>query len=848
MPPPTLNSTRVAPAGQPPVARVSSVPAMTRKEKALATLAANSAQAAQLPKLAAAIDVNDSSKSKSQDTRRKRYEAARYFVFVLLFCVSAFIHLNVQLFWFRNAISSVFMSKDVDAVVGPESFWNFASNSEAGSFLSNFFASIHRFGTSSNSSLSIASSVFLISPLRIRTLRVIPGSCFPEGFNSANISQLFGASKSCHPLFNLEAEMKTDYGAGHTFSWSDDPTVVSRHLIGDFGELAHYPGGGYAVDVPTNNARDAGLFLRKLQNSAFLDGNSSYVALEFNLFAPLAMTYLPARIYFEFPPIGGAIMGTQLSTTKMFRYDSAEGQIIQGIDALLIVYFILSSLSMAKDFWGHGFMVFLKQSGWNAFDFVSNLSLMVNLGLRFNMHREAQALHLADPTKFTEISQFLVFERSITAANAFTLLLVLVRVCFYYGSYVPKATLIISACQYALPNLIVCTGVLLATFIAFTASFYACFGAEVAAYRTFGLACLAMLKALMGNTDDMITIPSSGFPIIGPILIGTFSLTMYFILVNFFAAIMVDAFATTKSVWRQQEKQLLLQKHSAQQKTVGKLKQKFEDDLSGDDVIDREELEAIVSNYKDLLGFDSVEEFLKRYDDNGDGVITRAELAPVLNKLDSDLEAMKSEGASLRGALTSDGIVELFETFDQSMDDKFSSYTESLMRMIEQRSFGAGNSAAMGMGFEGGQGVIPMQPNRSRDMLSQDNLVTSLIGTVKAKSQFLTIKKRHAASFHFFPPPPTPPLSNPLSRFDQKKLGNTSPDSSPTKNSSFKNHQRQRQQSDDDVDMEATLGPQHGKFEAKAPEIEELKLRVEALQAQVGRRSKLRAAVAAAIM
>jgi hypothetical protein len=43
----------------------------------------------------------------------------------------------------------------------------------------------------------------------------------------------------------------------------------------------------------------------------------------------------------------------------------------------------------------------------------------------------------------------------------------------------------------------------------------------------------------------------------------------------------------------------------------------------------------------------------------------------------------------------------------------------------------------------------------------------------------------------------------------------------------------QQRQGDDDIDMEAALGPQHGKFEAKAPEIEELKLRVEALQAQV---------------
>jgi hypothetical protein len=70
--------------------------------------------------------------------------------------------------------------------------------------------------------------------------------------------------------------------------------------------------------------------------------------------------------------------------------------------------------------------------------------------------------------------------------------------------------------------------------------------------------------------------------------------------------------------------------------------------------------------------------------------------------------------------------------------------------MIEQRSFGAGSSAAMGMGFEGGQGVIPVQPNRSRDMLAPDNIVASLIGTVKAKSQFLTIKKRHVVFMQLF--------------------------------------------------------------------------------------------------
>ena len=116
---------------------------------------------------------------------------------------------------------------------------------------------------------------------------------------------------------------------------------------------------------------------------------------------------------------------------------------------------------------------------------------------------------------------------------------------------------------------------------------------------------------------------------------------------------------------------------------------------------------------------------------------------PVLAKLDSDLAAIKNEGVDNRGNITNQGMIELFELFDQSMNDKLASYTETLMQMIEQRSFGGGSSVAMGMGFEGGQGVIPVQANRSRDMLSQqNNLVASLIGTVKAKSQFLSIKTR----------------------------------------------------------------------------------------------------------
>ena len=75
-------------------------------------------------------------------------------------------------------------------------------------------------------------------------------------------------------------------------------------------------------------------------------------------------------------------------------------------------------------------------------------------------------------------------------------------------------------------------------------------------------------------------------------------------------------------------------------------------------------------------------------------------------------------------------------------------------------------------------------------------------------------------------------IFDPCPRFSQRKLGSASPDKSPTKISHDKHDKHQRQHSDDS-DMEATLGPQHGKFEAKAPEIEDLKLRVEALQAQV---------------
>jgi hypothetical protein len=752
MPPPTLTSTRVAPVGQPPVARQSVAYVSGRKEKALSAISANSSKAqaekaTESEKSVSSLDAGISSKSPQEDTRKHRYEAVLYFTFAIMFCVSAFINTNVAFFWFRNAVANVLLSKDVGSVIGRDSFWDFAANSDPGSFLSHFFAEIERFDSSSNVSAlgatAIQSSVFLISPMRIRTLRVIPGRCFPEGFNAANLSHLFDDSISCQPNFELEKESKMDYGVGQKFSWSEDP-LFARSLLGDFGELAYYPSGGFSVDVVANSALEAALFLRNLQRSGFLDGNSSYVAIEFNVFAPLAMAYLPTRVYFEFPSIGGAIMGTQLSPATIFRYASSQGRIVQGIDAVLIIYFIFSSLTTARALWNNGFLPHFKRSGWNTFDFASNVSLMVNLGMRFNMNQAAQALNLADTKIFTEISMFVTYERAITAANAFTLLLVLVKVCFYYGWYVPKAKLILSACHYAFPNLIVCSGVLVAAFIAFSSSFYACFGSEVAAYRTFGLTCLAMLKALMGNTDDMIDIPRSGFPIIGPILISSFSICMYFILVNLFAAILVDAFAATKNVWKQREKDELLKKHSAQKEIVENLKKKFEDDLTGDEVIDRIELQAIVTNYKDLLGFDNVDEFLRRYDENGDGMITRAELVPVLQKLDHDLAVIKNEGADLKGAMTSEGIIEIFESFDQSMNEKLAGYTESLMRMIEQRSFAGGSSASMGMGFEGGQGVISQQPNHSRDMLSQENLVASLIGTVKAKSQFLTIKKRHA--------------------------------------------------------------------------------------------------------
>jgi len=63
----------------------------------------------------------------------------------------------------------------------------------------------------------------------------------------------------------------------------------------------------------------------------------------------------------------------------------------------------------------------------------------------------------------------------------------------------PKQKLILSACHYAFPNLIVCSGVLLAAFIAFSSSFYACFGSEVAAYENIWLSVSGYAESFDGE-------------------------------------------------------------------------------------------------------------------------------------------------------------------------------------------------------------------------------------------------------------------------------------------------------------------------------------------------------------
>jgi hypothetical protein len=123
-----------------------------------------------LEKSVSSNDAGISSKSPQEDTAKKqRYEVVIYFTFAVLFCVSAFINTNVAFFWFRNAVANVLLSKDVGSVIGRDSFWDFAANSDPGSFLSHFFAEIERFDSSSNVSVlgatSLQSSVFLISPM-----------------------------------------------------------------------------------------------------------------------------------------------------------------------------------------------------------------------------------------------------------------------------------------------------------------------------------------------------------------------------------------------------------------------------------------------------------------------------------------------------------------------------------------------------------------------------------------------------------------------------------------------------------------------------------------------------------
>lgn len=140
-----------------------------------------------------------------------------------------------------------------------------------------------------------------------------------------------------------------------------------------------YTGDGYAKVLSRTSAVSE---VKALKRGRWLDNQTRFAALEFTAFSPEVGIVFTSTMAVEFPPTGGAIPSTRLSTFKLERYIGPDGVVLFCIEILVLMitlYFSHLTIKRARVA-KTGFVAFI--ANWaNLLDITIALMVVVSFTL-----------------------------------------------------------------------------------------------------------------------------------------------------------------------------------------------------------------------------------------------------------------------------------------------------------------------------------------------------------------------------------------------------------------------------------------------------------------------------------
>lgn len=324
-------------------------------------------------------------------------------------------------------------------------------------------------------------------------------------------------------------------------------TLLELNSLSYYGRNTRYDGGGYVADLGYDS-QTASRVVINLASNDWIDERTAAVFIEFTIFQPSTSLFSVAKFLYEVYPAGKPLSKARFNTLSIYGTSDPSLRSVlvacQIILLLLIAYFLL--LEIVK-ICRQGCLYF--GSFWNWMNLLQLISAITTVSFFFFKEKYVSSFvkHVQANPFETASADYVLFwsdlELIVLSVVVFIVTVKFLRI-IRFNRHVCQ---MVSSLKLSSPHITSYSALFFVIILAFTLFGVLVFGNDLESYHTFIEALVTLIQKFLGGDLHFYEIQSSN-RILGPLFVFGYMLSMGFILINMFVAILNESYESVREL------------------------------------------------------------------------------------------------------------------------------------------------------------------------------------------------------------------------------------------------------------------------------------------------------------
>lgn len=322
---------------------------------------------------------------------------------------------------------------------------------------------------------------------------------------------------------------------------------LELNTLSYYGRKTRYDGGGYVADLGYNS-RTASRVVINLASNDWIDERTAAVFIEFTVFQPSTSLFSVAKFAYEVYPTGKPITQARFNTLSIYGTTDPKFRSLfvacQIILLFLIAYFLLLE---AVKIYRQSCSYF--RSFWNWMNLLQLISAITTIAFFFFKEKYVSSFVKqvqANPFE-TASADYVLFwsdlEMVVLSVVVFIVTVKFLRI-IRFNSHVCQ---MVSSLKLSSPHITSYSVVFFINLLSFALFGVLVFGNDIDSYRSFVEAFITLIQKFLGGELYFFELQSSN-RILAPLFVFGYMLSMSFILINMFVAILNESYESVKEL------------------------------------------------------------------------------------------------------------------------------------------------------------------------------------------------------------------------------------------------------------------------------------------------------------